>query len=115
MNKYVLPAIALLVITGCSSTTPKNMRDSSPDAVHSSAKSPREIAICIAEKWEESGTVNQRESKLGYSVSKTTNGYLHYLVDIERKDTFSITKAYKFGVISFGSDPSLDAVSNCQL
>ena len=114
MNKYVLSTIALLAITGCS-TSPNNMRASSPDAVHSSANSPKEIAICIVEKWEDFGTVNQRESKLGYSVTSTINGKLHYLVDIEKKDNFSITKAYSFMMMSIGEDPLLAAVSNCQI
>jgi hypothetical protein len=114
MKIKLIPISTLLLIVGCS-TNPNNMRSNSPDALHSSIKSPKEISLCVANKWETFGVVNQRDVSNGVSLSASLNGNLHYLADITSNGKSSVTKAYKFMSMSIGADPYLTAVSECQI
>ena len=109
----LLTVISLLV--GCSAI-PNLLRTRAPDMVHTSSKSPREIAICIAEKWEGYGTVNQSTTENGYSLTSTSNsdGSLQNLVDIENDQQYTVTKVYKFMYKSIGPNPFFSAVASCQ-
>ena len=114
MKINLLPILSLMLIAGCS-TNPNSMRNNSPDAIHSSVKTPKEIALCIANKWETFGVVNQRDVSNGISLSSSLNGSLHYLADITSDGKSTVTKAYKFMSISIGANPYLKAVSECQI
>ena len=113
MNIKLLSIATLLLISGCS-TNPNSMRSNSPDALHSSVKSPKEVSLCVANKWETFGVVNQRDISNGISLSASLNGNLHYLADITLNGKSTVTKAYKFMSMSIGADPYLQAVSECQ-
>ena len=54
MKIRLLSISTLLLIVGCS-TAPNSMRSHSPDVVQSSVKTPQEIALCVADKWESFG------------------------------------------------------------
>ncbi len=114
MKINLLYVSSLIFIVGCS-TNPNSMRSNSPDALHSSVKSPKEISLCVANKWETFGVVNQRDLSNNISLSSSLNGDLHYLVDITSNGKSTITKAYKFMSMSIGADPYLKAVSECQI
>lgn len=110
----ILTTAVLMILAGCS-TTPSRMRNGTLSAVHTSTKSAKDIAICIAENWESYGTANQHETKNGYSVSANLGGKLHYLADIETHENAQKTKAYKFmSVALFGPDPFFKTVADCQ-
>jgi hypothetical protein len=112
--KNLLCISLLILIAGCSAN-PNSMRSNSPDALHSSVKSPKEISLCVANKWETFGVVNQRDILNGVSLSASLNGNLHYLADITSNGNSTVTKAYKFMSMSIGADPYLQAVSECQI
>jgi hypothetical protein len=112
--KIKLLSISLLLVVGCS-TNPNSMRSNSPDVQHSSVKSPKEIALCVADKWETLSVVNQREISNGYSLTASLNGKLHYLADIKSTGKATTTKAYKFMSMSVGTNPYFSAVSDCQI
>ena len=114
MKNKLLSISTLILIVGCS-TNPNSMRSNSPDALHSSVKSPKEIALCVANKWETHSVVNQREISEGYSLTASLSGNLHYLADIKSNGKSTVTKAYKFMSMSVGADPYLTAVSECQI
>ena len=109
----LLTVISLLV--GCSAI-PNLMRARAPDMVHTSSKTPREISICIAKKWENYAMVNQSETENGYSLTATSNadGSLENLVDIENDQQYTVTKVYKFMYKSIGPNPFFTAVASCQ-
>jgi len=113
--KIRLISISTLLFIAACSTNPNSMRSNSPDALHSSVKSPKEISICVANKWETFGVVNQRDTSNGVSLSASLNGNLHYLADITSNGKSTVTKAYKFMSMSIGADPYLQAVSECQV
>ncbi|MBA6392417.1 hypothetical protein H4J38_16740 [Colwellia sp. BRX10-3] len=112
--KKVLSTLTVLLLAGCS-TNPNSMRSNSPDVIHSSVKSSKEIAICIADKWETFGVVNQREISGGFSLTASLSGNLHYLADIKSNGDATVTKAYKFMAMSVGADPYFKAISDCQI
>ncbi|QYJ98737.1 hypothetical protein K0J45_05715 [Shewanella alkalitolerans] len=113
MKNLILGSFILFSIIGCT-TNPNQMRSGTPESVNSSYKSPKDVAICISNNWESHGVVNQRELANGYSVSLSFGGNLHYLADIAKNSTGSITKSYKFMSIAIGGDPYLSAVTECQ-
>ncbi len=121
MIKPVVTMLLLSSLIGCSSLTPKDLRGSTPDAVHSSVKPPKQIALCIADVWENTNLfggsvgVNMRETSFGYTVSMNFSGHLTYLADISTTSTGSATKLFKGRGISLGEDPTVSAVTNCQL
>ncbi|MFC1520522.1 hypothetical protein ACFL6Z_12530 [Pseudomonadota bacterium] len=114
MKKLILSASLLLIISGCS-TTPGEMRTNTPHVLEYSDKAAKSITICIADKWGQSGVVNQRESSDGYSLTFTSNGKLLYLADIEKNGDKTVTKVYKY--LQYLSDPNqmLIAAKECQI
>jgi len=114
MKTTLLSISTVLFIVGCS-TNPNSMRSNSPDVVHSSVKTPKEIALCVADKWENFGVVNQREVSGGLSLTASLSGNLHYLADIKTNGKATVTKAYKFMSMTVGADPYFKAVSDCQI
>ncbi len=113
----LLMVLGVSVLLSSCVATPSKMRRSAPDVVHSSQKTPKEVAVCIADKWENWGTVNQRETQNGYSLTAGPQGKLHYLTDIEETETGSRTKVYKFHKILMayvGTDPYYGSAALCQ-
>lgn len=102
----------------CSS--PGTIRKEKPDYELTSGKSSKEIAVCIADLWENSGwfgsglqPVLMRPTDKGHTVSKNNHtGGIAFLVDIDDTSTGSTTKLYKGGVIGYGK--YLEAVRSCQ-
>lgn len=114
MKKIIGLSLLVLFVTGCS-TTPSAMRTQAPDVIEVSQKNSKDIAICIAEKWEQHGVVNQRETNKGYSLTATVLGKLHYLADIEENQGKTTIKAYKYLQYSPAKNPLLSAVTECQI
>ncbi len=121
MIKPVVTILLLSTLIGCSSLTPRDLRGNTPDAVHSSAKQPKQIALCIADVWENTNlfggsvNVNMRETTNGYTVSMSFSGNLHYLADISKTSTGSATKLFTGKVLSLGENKTVSEVTNCQL
>lgn len=112
--------LAGLLLTACGSS-PSQMRSSNPDHMLSSTRTPKAVAICIADEWEKTRTlgadiqVSVRETALGFSVSMSLGGNLHYLADIEQRPGGSVSKLYIRKVISVGANPAISAISSCQM
>ena len=76
------------LLVGCT-TTPSKMRDTGPDEVHTSFRTPKEIYLCIAPQWEEYVVVNARESQKGYSLTGMLGVELKYMADIDETELCS--------------------------
>ncbi len=113
MNRVMGTLAIMLSITGCT-TTPGLMRANAPHVLEVSNKDVKTISICIADKWEKYGVVNQRETRRGISLTTSIGGKLLYLADIELVKDVTITKAYKYLQYSPDANPLLVAVSDCQ-
>lgn len=122
--KKPLCTIALLSVTalsGCSLSPGELRAKYSPDVVHTSAKHSKEIAMCVADKWENSNVIGAsvrvsfRPTSFGYTVSKYLCDELHYLIDITDTSTGTQTKAWRYKVMSLGRDSNMSAISDCQL
>lgn len=120
MYRVSIVIVSIFMLSACS-TTPQAMRTDAPIVVHTSNKDPKAIAICIADKWENTRVlgggldVDFRPTEKGYTVMKKLSGKLHYLADIESTQQGSLTKLYKFMVMSLGTDPAVASVAGCQL
>jgi len=121
MLKPVVALIFILSLLGCSSLTPRDLRGKTPNAVHSSVKQPKQVALCIADVWENTNlfggnvNVNMRETAFGYTVSMSLSDNLAYLVDISGTAIGSTTKLFTGRVISLGENKTISEVTNCQL
>ena|SRR5690554_356576 len=115
MKGILFASLAILILSGCS-TTPNQMRESSPNETYTSTKQPKEIMLCIADEWEDSGVVNTRERVNGYSVALAlSDGKLRYLADIEAENGVSITRLYKWrSIVLGGQDPWFKDAGGCQ-
>lgn len=120
MCRRLIVVVSIFLLSACS-TTPQAMRQDAPIVVHTSNKDPKAIAICIANKWENTRVlgggldVDFRPTENGYTVMQQLSGKLHYLVDIESTQQGTLTKLYKYMVLSIGTDPSVASVAGCQL
>lgn len=114
MKNFLLPSLAVLVLTGCS-TTPNQMREDRPSETHTSKKQPKEIMFCIADSWEDHSVVNTRETRTGYAVSAfLSDGKLRYLADVEVENDVTITRLYRWRVLPVGRDAMFRFAENCQ-
>lgn len=116
-NSLNIVWLAMLLI---SCATPGEMRSTTAAGVYESKRSAKEVAICIADRWENSGwfnttvPVNMRPTKTGYTASLRNDGLGHtqLLVDVEDVGSGSKTKYFKNLVIGEGTFDL--AVTNCQ-
>ncbi|QWD91628.1 hypothetical protein [Polynucleobacter sp. MWH-Braz-FAM2G] len=113
----VLAAISILfALVGCA--TPAELRSQKPLLDLKSTKPAKDVAICIADKWEGLGgfggalTVNMRVTTSGYVVSLPLNGQTGMLVDIDNDGTGSTTKYYK-GLVLL-EQKLVQAIKDCQ-
>lgn len=114
MKGILLATIAVLALSGCS-TTPNQLRQDAPNETYTSKKIPKDIMLCVANHWEDNSVVNTRERINGYSVSAfLSDGKLRYLADIEEENGTTITRLYKWRSFAIGRDPWFGAAENCQ-
>lgn len=111
LNKYAI--IIAIVLSACA--TPNDRRQGVPDINMQSNKTSKEVALCIADKWENtrpllvfsSPPVNTNIRANGYSVAATmTNQFgstnTIALVDILDYQQGSFIKYYKMGGGGYG-------------
>ena len=117
MKIYLYPLIISL-LSACAS--PAQMRQEKPFLQLKSAKSSKEIALCVSGKWENLGIlrtavpVNMRLADNGYTLSvfNAAISQTDYLLDIVNVGNGSESKYYK-RINALGE--SFDsAVKNCQ-
>lgn len=121
-NTFLL--ITIILLTGCA--TPADRRSSPPDIVTSSKISAKEVAICIADKWEDtkpfgmftSPQVNTSLKSNGYSITAINiggfgNTMTIALADVTENQLESITKYFKMWGGGLGDYDK--AVQDCQL
>ena len=121
--KLLFSLFIAIGLSGCA--TPADRRQNPPDIVTSSKKSAKEVAICIAEKWENakpfmgfsSPPVNTNLKLNGYSIMATDralagNTSTFALADVIENQLESTTKYYKMGGGGFGDYDQ--AVKDCQ-
>lgn len=124
MKKKFLLQVFVLIIAGCA--TPADRRSNPPDIVTFSKKSAKEVAICIADIWENtkpfmqfsSPQVNTSLKLNGYSIIVTNiggfgNTLTIALADVTENQLESITKYYKMDFAGAGNYDQ--AVNECQL
>lgn len=102
---------------GCA--TPAEMRTKTPVLEVQSKLSPKDVATCIADKWENSGflgltvPVHMRQTGTGYAVSiRDAFNTTSLLADVEGSSSDSNTKVFR--TLSFGGSDFIDAVKGCQ-
>ncbi|WP_155890832.1 hypothetical protein [Desulfuromonas sp. TF] len=121
MAKFLILTVSIIIMSACS-PTPKAMRLDAPVSVYTSNKEPKDIAICITEKWENTRViggsldVDFHPTENGYCITQKISGKLYYLADIENSQNGSLTKLYKWNmVMSIGENTSIVGVAECQL
>lgn len=132
MKKLIILTVAALSIAACTSS-PNEMRSKTPSQVFSSQQDAKQVASCVAGKWEtrvnrfsDWGVVKLEETATGYSVSALKYGpdlddgsarkptTVNYLVDVENKNSGSVSKLYLFLSLNLGANPFAAAVEECQ-
>lgn len=114
MKGILLATIATITFVGCS-TTPNELREDMPGETHISRKAPKEITLCIADRWEDYGVVNTRETRTGYAISAfLSDGKLRYLADVEVEKEVTVTRLYRWRVLPIGRDEMFRFAETCQ-
>jgi hypothetical protein len=109
----------LVVVLLVACATPAEMRTKNPALVIDSALPAKTVAICIANKWEESGflgltmPVRMRPTSTGYTIS-ITDAYnrTSFVADVDSNQSMTTTRLYR--AMDFGGGDIIDAVKNCQ-
>lgn len=109
--------LAIFMLFGCS--TPNQMREAAPAADFSSAKAAKTVALCVAQRWENSGiggtpSVTFRPTESGFMVAIRNEaiGSIQLLADIDDSPTGSRTRYFKGAVLGEGAFDA--AVKDCQ-
>lgn len=121
--KILVSLFIVIGLTGC--VTPSDLRKETPALDMTSKKSAKAVALCIAEKWENtkpfmafsSPLVNTNIRPNGYSITATDINHFGStttitLADVTEVKTESATRYYKFGTGGFGDYDQ--AVKECQ-
>lgn len=116
-RNFVIGASVIFLI-GCAS--PADLRQRKPTIELESNQPAKKVAICIADRWENSGIFgssvpsNMRPTPEGYTLSCRDEfiGRTMLLVDVNDTSSGSITKYYKSAVLGAGSFDK--AVQDCQ-
>ena len=114
----LLPAV-VLVAGLCACATPDEMRHGKPFVELTSVRQAKDVALCIAKRWENSGyggtpSVTFRPSETGYIVAVRNEwiGSTQLLVDIDDAAAGSSTRYFKGAVVAEGAFDT--AVTECQ-
>lgn len=107
-----------LLLAGCA--TPNAMRKDQPSAAFQSKRPAKDVAICIAERWENSGSlgvtvpVRLRPTQTGHLVSVRNDAWGHtaLMADVDDVGTGSQTRYYKRLVLGEGTFDKI--VADCQ-
>lgn len=109
-NASAIAAAVLLV-----ACAPMNTRDQAPAEVFESAKSAKDVAVCISDAWDAFGTPAQmRPIKDGYSVSwiNPAWGFAALVVDVADRSSGSQSTYFKKLVLGEGRHDRV--VRECQ-
>lgn len=113
--KMRLVLVMTLVVAGCA--TPNELRQGKPELRLNSVKNAKNVAICIADKWENGGPfgpvpLSMRETQSGYMVSVMCETNTCMLADVASlPDNRSETVVYMNAV---GASDYLNDVTGCQ-
>lgn len=104
-------------LSGCG-TSPVELMKAPPDMVHSSEKSPHQVARCIDSQWEDarvlggSNYVDTKQVDAGLRVSQRIGGDLHLVALVAEQNTGSQTQLWTYRTI--GRLKQVDDVKRCQ-
>lgn len=117
MKIYLATVGASMVVAACAS--PSQLRANLPAAEYRSIKSAKSVALCIVDRWENSGfggapSVTFRPTEKGYSVAVRNEdfGSTQLLADVHESETGSVTQYFKGAVLGEGAFD--EAVQVCQ-
>jgi hypothetical protein len=110
-------ALAML-LAGCA--TPSDMRSAPPSAEYRSDRPSKDVAICIADRWESSGglgatvPIKMRPTSTGYTVSVRNDAWGHtaMMVDVDDNGPGARTTYFKQLVLGEGAFDKI--VAECQ-
>ena len=111
-----LPLVAsALLLASCA--TPQEARDKGPAATYTSAKSAKDVSICVATAWEGvygvTNPVNVRPTQDGFTLQISANANTMVVLDIsDTPGGGSVSKYYKGNVFLEGKWDK--AVQSCQ-
>ena len=114
--KTIFTLFLIPIIVACS--TPAEMRKETPTMTLISNKNAKNVAVCIAERWEGLGIfnstipVNMRPTDTGYTIKIVLNGQPGMLVDIDETTNGSSTRYYK-GIV-WGESDFVKIIKICQ-
>lgn len=104
-------------LSGCT-TSPVELMRTTPDLVHTSAKSPQLVARCIDSKWEDarvlrgSNHVDTKEVDTGIRVTQRLGGDLHFVALVAAHETGSQTRLWTYKTM--GRFKQVDDIKRCQ-
>jgi hypothetical protein len=108
-NRLALVVASTLLV---SCATPESLRTQKPDLSLTSVKSAKEVATCIADKWENDGiNATMRETMVGYTIKFVYEEILYFMADVSNSDSGSNTNFY-VGFVAYQSKK--DIVRDCQ-
>jgi hypothetical protein len=132
VKKLIILTVAVFSISACS-IGPNKIRSAGPTQIFSSEKDTKDVSSCVVDKWSawvnkfnDWGVVSSAEIADGYSVSAQSYGTdpedgfgkkattLNYLIEVENKDSGSVTKLYQSLSFNLEDNPFLVAVAQCQ-
>lgn len=80
--KFIVVVLGGMLLAGCS--TPSDLKKNPPSISASSKKSPKQYALCVLPKWQESRSAS--------TMSETENGYrLIVATDISADEVLEVT------------------------
>jgi hypothetical protein len=117
-------ALVAIVLIGCA-TKPKELQQKPPEIKFVSLKSSKQIAECIADKWQNApftslitGTLTSRTTPRGYTVIQNANGGLGadpaFVSDINDIPTGTVTFFYTYHPFENSTSYYQDSVKGCQ-
>lgn len=113
MKTIITIGIASLLLVGCG--TLEGLRSKEPEFKVSSTNGTKEVALCIADKWEsyvgDPSTISMREKQVGHQVMMTCQYGPCLFADILPNGKGSTTTLYSTAV---GASAMLDHVKSCQ-
>jgi hypothetical protein len=123
MKQIIITIFVGALLTGCA--TPSDRRQNLPDLDLVSKKTAKQVALCIADRWENtkpfmaftSPPINTSMKLDGYSITATNINHLGgtstiILADVTEMQLESSTKYYKMSGGGFGAYD--EAVIQCQ-
>jgi hypothetical protein len=113
--RILVGAMAVMLLAGC--TTPSDLKSGSPVFSSSTKKSPKQYALCVFPKWQDSNAGSMMtETEDGYRlvISNPGVGQTDELLEIEKTTTgASVRHFQRIAWVQVGRGDVSDAVKKC--